>query len=112
MKGPMIGLPAVSIIGLGSTEVSSASRVPKPPARIATFTRFPDDGGGRTRLGPWRSATAPPPASSETRIVHATRFPARVGGGMGSRPDRPANAAPAARLAAAPCTGDRTQPVL
>src|SRR5271165_1582352 len=34
-----IGLPPISIIGLGRTAVSSLSREPNPPARITTFTR-------------------------------------------------------------------------
>src|SRR4051794_40114015 len=32
-----IGRPPISTIGFGRTSVSSASRVPRPPARIATF---------------------------------------------------------------------------
>src|SRR6266478_5631335 len=32
-----IGLPPISTIGFGRTSVSSASRVPIPPASIATF---------------------------------------------------------------------------
>jgi len=32
-----MGLPPIPTIGLGRISVSSASRVPKPPARMATF---------------------------------------------------------------------------
>src|SRR5262245_29577829 len=35
----MIGRPPISTIGLGLTSVSSASRVPDPPAKMATFIR-------------------------------------------------------------------------
>ena len=33
-----IGLPPISIIGLGRDRVSSLIRVPVPPARITAFT--------------------------------------------------------------------------
>ncbi len=33
----MIGMPPISIIGFGLVSVSSAKRVPRPPARITTF---------------------------------------------------------------------------
>ena len=33
-----IGLPPISIMGLGRSEVSSAIREPRPPARITAFT--------------------------------------------------------------------------
>ena len=33
-----IGLPPISIIGLGRGSVSSLMRVPKPPARMTAFT--------------------------------------------------------------------------
>src|SRR5947207_2080448 len=36
-----IGLPPISTMGLGLVSVSSESRLPTPPARIATFTLSP-----------------------------------------------------------------------
>src|SRR5690242_21756231 len=38
-----IGIPPISTIGLGRTSVSSARRVPKPPARIPTFMLSPSE---------------------------------------------------------------------
>src|SRR5262245_6227901 len=37
-----IGRPPISTIGLGLTPVSSAKRVPAPPARITTFMQYPE----------------------------------------------------------------------
>src|SRR5262245_24125503 len=36
-----IGLPPISTRGFGRTTVSSAMRVPRPPAKITTFTSHP-----------------------------------------------------------------------
>src|ERR1700730_6674570 len=38
-----IGMPPISTIGLGRISVSSARRVPNPPASIPTFIRSSDD---------------------------------------------------------------------
>src|SRR4051812_47946725 len=38
MRCHRMGLPPISIIGLGRISVSSERRVPKPPAKITTFT--------------------------------------------------------------------------
>ena len=35
------GLPPISTMGLGRTEVSSLRRVPNPPAKIIAFIRIP-----------------------------------------------------------------------
>ena len=37
MMCQMIGLPPISIIGLGRVSVSSVRRVPRPPARMTVF---------------------------------------------------------------------------
>ncbi len=48
-----IGLPPISTIGFGRTDVSSLRREPKPPAKITAFT--PRQISGRP---PWRAPSA------------------------------------------------------
>src|SRR6266478_732618 len=52
------GRPPISSMGFGTTAVSSARRVPRPPARMTTFTVCLDGG----RFQSWRmlSARCPP----------------------------------------------------
>ena len=51
-----IGLPPISTIGFGRTDVSSASRVPRPPARITAFTT--GEGSASPGYGVCLTATA------------------------------------------------------
>src|SRR4051794_26269766 len=57
-----IGLPPISTIGFGRADVSSASREPRPPARITTFI------GAHPNLPPMSAAV---PATADVAVVGA-----------------------------------------
>src|SRR6267142_6246450 len=80
-----IGWPPISTIGLGFTPVSSARRVPRPPARMTTFMptclshRF-----GVSPLRCWAASRYLPPV----RIVDVARDLARGDAGAFHDQDR------------------------
>src|ERR1700736_6939282 len=66
-----IGLPPISTIGFGRSDVSSLSRVPDPPARMTTFTAGPRarracgrGSSARSCEHPARTGGVPPAAAS------------------------------------------------
>src|SRR2546425_9334126 len=73
-----IGSPPISIIGFGAASVSSARRVPKPPARITVFIASKLAGGG-----------GPQPRSFGRSLPTETSR-VEIGGhaAAGARPDR------------------------
>src|SRR4051812_43674577 len=74
MRCQRIGLPPTSTIGLGRRDVSSASRVPRPPARMTAFTI----GQGSRRRPP---AVLPTGAvASDVRVASRREGAAKLGG--------------------------------
>src|ERR1700680_755210 len=70
----MIGIPPISIIGFGLTSVSSAIRVPNPPASITAFIRWPSNPHGNLLTSGKKESHTPMTRHSIGRVISDAAF--------------------------------------
>jgi hypothetical protein len=69
-----IGIPPISIIGFGLTSVSSAIRVPNPPASITAFIRWPSNPDGNLLTSRKKESHTPMTRDTIGRVISDAAF--------------------------------------